>query len=266
MLPVRSLTAAHLLPIVQRVEKRGAETVAILIRQACSQIFRYAIATLRADMDHAAALKGAIERPAVKHKQPLTKSEIPVFLQASNDYSGSLLTAIALRLLLLTFVRPAELRGAEWAEFDLDSGLWRIPAGRMKMRTEHLVPLSSQALDLLREVHTLTGEKRWLFPNARRPLTFMGATTLNAALTRMGYGGRFSAHGFRTTASTLLNELGFDSDVIERQLAHQDRNSIRATYNQAQYLEQRRAMMQAWSDFALQVSPKVVPGKFGRAA
>lgn len=159
---------------------------------------------------------------------------------------------IALRLMLLTFVRTVELRKAEWSEFDLDRAEWRIPAERMKMREPHIVPLSRQAVDLLRELHTHTGGRRLLFPNYRRPNECMTATTLNRALERMGFNGKdsigFSAHGFRATASTMLNEMGYRSDVIERQLAHAERNKVRASYNQAEYLEERRQMMQAWAD------------------
>ena len=153
-----------------------------------------------------------------------------------------------MRLLMLTFVRTVELRGAEWAEFDLDGAEWRIPAERMKMREPHTVPLSSQAVELLRELHTLTGGQKLLFPNYRRPKTCMTATTLNRAIERMGYGGKFSGHGFRATASTMLNELGYRSDLIERQLAHAERSKVRASYNQAEYMPERIAMMQAWAD------------------
>ena len=153
-----------------------------------------------------------------------------------------------MRLLMLTFIRTVELRGAEWTEFDLDEAEWRIPAERMKMREPHIVPLSAQAIELLRELHTLTGGQRFLFPNYRRPKTYMTVTTLNRALERMGYGGKFSGHGFRATASTMLNEMGYRSDLIERQLAHAERNKVRASYNQAEYLIERKEMMQAWAN------------------
>jgi integrase len=247
-LPMRSIVPAHLLEIVGRVENRGAVTVAILLRQWMSAIFRYAVSTSRADTDPAAALKGAIHRPKVEHSKPLTQKQIPDFLKSLATYGGYRTTAIAIRLLMLTFVRTIELRGAEWAEFDLDRAEWRIPAGRMKMGEPHIVPLSSQAVELLRELHTLTGGRKFLFPNYRRPTTYMTATTINRALERMGYGGKFSGHGFRATASTMLNELGYRSDLIESQLAHAERSKVRASYNHAQYLPERKAMMQAWSD------------------
>ena len=251
-LPIRSVTAAHLLEIVKLIEGRGAETVAVLVRQWASAIFRYAVATLRADSDPAAALKGAIHRPKVEHHKPMTRDQIGDFVKALDGYAGYRTTVIALRLMLLTFVRTVELRGAEWSEFDLDRAEWRIPSGRMKMREPHTVPLSWQAVDLLRELHTYTGGRTFLFPNYRSPKTCMTATTLNRALERMGFNGKdsigFSAHGFRATASTILNETGFRPDVIERQLAHAERDKTRASYNQAEYMPERVAMMQQWAD------------------
>ena len=267
-LPMRSITAAHLLEIIRRVEKRGAVTFAILIRQWASAIFRYAVATLRADADPAAALKGSIHKPKTEHSKPLSRKDIPELIKALESYGGYKTTVIAMRLLLLTFVRTVELRGAEWCEFDLDACLWRIPAERMKMRELHIVPLSSQVVELLRELKILTGEQKFLFPNSRRPKTFMNATTLNRSLERMGYGGKFSAHGFRATASTILNEIGYRPDVIERQLAHAERNQVRASYNQAEYLPERKIMMQAWADLIDEMAKpdsKVTPIKRKRA-
>ena len=250
--PIRNVTAAQLLGIVKAIEERGAETLALLARQWASAIFCYAVVTLRADADPAAALKGAIHRPRVEHCKPLSLDQIKAFVRALNGYGGQSATAIALRLMLLTFVRTVELRGARWGEIDLDRAQWRIPAERMKMREPHIVPLSRQAMGLLRELHLHTGQSEMLFPNFRDPKNCMSTGTLNAALTRMGFSGKgtigFSAHGFRATASTILNEAGFRPDVIERQLAHTERNQVRASYNQAQYLEERRTMMQQWAD------------------
>jgi len=266
-LPIRNVTAAHLLEIVKRVERR-APTVALLLRQWCSAVFRYAVSTLRADGDPTVALKGAIDRPKVQHNKPLVRADIPAFLKKLSENGGYRTTLIAMRLLLLTFVRPVELRAAQWPEFDLDRAEWRIPAERMKMREPHVVPLSEQAVDLLRELQKLTGGQRWLFPNYRRPKTFMTATTLNRALERMGYAGKFSSHGFRATASTILNELGYRPDVIERQLAHKERNKTRASYNQAEYMQERAEMLQQWATMidALARGDKVIVGKFGKAA
>jgi integrase len=271
-LPIRNVTAAHLLEIVKRIEKRGAETVALNVRQWCSAIFRYAVATLRADIDPAAALRGAIHRPKVVHHKPMTRKQVADFVKALEGYAGYRTTVIALRLMLLTFVRTVELRAAYWAEIDLERAEWRIPAERMKMREPHIVPLSRQAVELLRELHTYTGGRGMLFPNYRNPKTCMTATTLNRALERMGFNGKdsigFSAHGFRATASTILNEIGFRPDVIERQLAHAERNKVRASYNQAEYLEERRAMMQQWADMTDEMAKaeeRVTPLKAKRA-
>jgi integrase len=252
-LPIRQVTAAHLLEIVRRIEGRGAETIALLVRQWCSAIFRYAVGTLRADSDPAAALKDAITRPKTRHRKPLSRADIVRLLQKLDADAGHRTTVIALRLAMLTFVRTVELRMAQWSEFDLERAEWRIPAERMKMREPHTVPLSQQAIALLRELQTLTGGQCWLFPNYRRPDTCMTATTLNRALQRMGFHGQgsigFSAHGFRATACTMLNEMGYRPDVIERQLAHGERNKVRASYNRAEFLDERRNMMQAWADY-----------------
>lgn len=257
-LPLKMVTAASLLEVITRVEHRGAETVALLIRQWCSAIFRYAVATLRAEHDPASALKGAIHRPKVVHRRPLTRDQIHDLLQKLDHYGGLRATVIAMRLMLLTFVRTIELRASTWSEFDLDRAEWRIPAERMKMREPHFVPLSRQAIELLQELKTCTGNSNFLFPNTRTPNTCMTATTLNRALERMGFNGKgsigFSGHGFRATASTMLNEMGYRSEVIERQLAHAERNKVRASYNQAEYMEERRSMMQQWADLTDEIA------------
>lgn len=267
-LPIRNVSAAHLLEIVRRVEGRGAETVALQIRQWASAIFRYAVATLRADSDPATALKGAIHRPKPQHHKPLSRDQIADLSKALDSYSGYRTTVIALRLMLLTFVRSVELRAARWEEFDLERAEWRIPAERMKMREPHLVPLSEQAVELLRELQTHTGARPFLFPNYRTPKICMTITTLNRKLERLGFNGKdsigFSPHGFRATASTILNEMGYRADVIERQLAHAARNKVRASYNQGEYLEERRAMMQQWADLTDEMAKresKVTPIK-----
>ena len=265
-LPIRSIVAADLLAVVRRVEKRDATTIALLLRQWFSAIFRYAAATLRADTDPAAALRGAIQRPPVKHHQPL--KDIPTFIKKIDEYGGYRTTQIALRLALLVFVRPGELRKAKWEEIDLDKALWRIPDFNTKKRRTHIVPLSKQAIKLLKELHTLTGGQAYLFPNCRRAKTCMTGTTLNRSLERMGYAGEFSAHGFRATASTMLNEMGtYRPDAIERQLAHMDKNSIRGIYNNAEYIAERREMMQQWADYLDGlVKSKAVVGNSRRSA
>lgn len=266
-LPIKQVTAVHILKIMQCAEGRGAETIAILIRQWCSAIFRYAAASLRADADPAAALKGVIIRPKIKHNRPLSSKEIPQLVAALQKFGGFRSTRIAIELLLLTFVRTVELRKATWGEIDLENAVWRIPAARMKMKTEHIVPLSIQAVALLTELKGITGASNWLFPNYRRPDDCMTATTINRALERMGFNGKdtigFSAHGFRGTASTLLYEQGFRTEVIEKQLAHTEGNKVKASYNQAQYLQERAQMLQQWASYlgSLKVENKVVPLK-----
>jgi integrase len=248
-IPIRSVTPAHILQIMLSVEAAGAPTVAVLIRQWCYRIFNHAIATLRADTNPAAGdIREAIKPPKTRSHPALAHSDIKPLVTAIAGYGGEPATKIALGLLLLTFVRSAELRGAEWKEFDLEHGEWRIPAGRMKMRASHIVPLSTQAIGLLKALEKLTGRQKYLFPNSRTPQSFMAATTLNAALVRLGYEGKFSPHGFRATASTILNEMGYQPDWIERQLAHNEPNKVRSAYNRAEYLPERRTMMQQWAD------------------
>ena len=248
-LPIRSVTAAHVLGIIKTIEARKAPSIALLARQWISAIFRYAVSTLRADADPAAALRGAIRKPRTQHKRPFGRNELALFIDRVKATESGVMVRTALSLLLLTFVRPGELRCARWSEFDLDAGEWRIPATRMKMREPHTVPLSRQAVRLLKGLRPFTGKHPQLFPNLRNPKRDMSPTTLNRALERMGYKGEFSAHGFRATASTILNELGYRPDVIERQLAHQERNKVRASYNQASYLPERKKMMQEWANY-----------------
>jgi len=263
-LPINAITAARLRPIILCVEERGAETVALALRQLVSEVFKYAVAGGMADGDPAAALTGLVERPMIKHRKPLAIGEIPVFVRSLDKYTGATATKIALKLLLLTFVRPSEMAGAEWSEISIDTALWRIPAPRMKARRDHVVPLSTHAVELLRELHDITGGRQHLFPNYRDPRRPMGRSAFNAAFDRMGYVGKFSPHAFRATASTHLNELGYRGDLIELQLAHTERDHVRASYNHADYLAERRQMMQVWSDLVLVgAAGNVVAGKFG---
>lgn len=222
-------------------------------------MFRYGVATLRADGDPAAALKGAVARPKTKHAKALSQDELRLFLKGVETYGGYRGTVIALKLMLLTFVRTVELRQAEWSEFDLQQGEWRIPAHRMKMKEQHLVMLSHQAIELLRELKTLSGGRKYLFPNLRDPETCMTNTTSTARLSAWGSLAKMASASrptvFRATASTMLHEAGYRSEVIERQLAHAERNKVRAAYDHAQYLPERRQMMQAWADMVDGLAP-----------
>jgi integrase len=217
--------------------------------QVTGQIFMYAIATGRAERNPVPDLRGALKTAVVKHRAYLTEKDLPEYLRKLEVYHGEPQTKLALRFLLLTFVRSGELRGAEWSEIDWDKAEWRIPAERMKMNELHIVPLSRQAVGVLRELQKGSGHRQYVFPNHHNPATIMTENTMLFALYRMGYHSRATGHGFRSTASTILNEHGFAPDVIERQLAHGERDKVRAAYNHAQYLPERRKMMQWWADF-----------------
>ena len=248
-LPINEITAHQVLRLLQSVEDRGAPTVAINIRQWCSQVFRHAIVTLRADTDPAAMLSGAVTRPKVRHNPGLDAEKLQRLVADFEKARGYRTTQIALWLILLLFPRTAELRQATWDEFDLKAGVWYLKPERMKARRRHLVPLSSQAVDMLMELHALTGNQKWLFPNYRRPTDCMSATTILRLLQLLGWKGEITGHGFRTTASTLLHEMGYRSELIERQLAHADKNKVRAAYNHAEYLDERREMLQDWANW-----------------
>jgi len=245
--PIREIDSAEVLDILRRIEKRGTPTVTMLNKQLVSAIFRYAIATLRANQDPTIALKGAIAAHKVRHHPPLPREELPDLMRKIDMYGGRIETTFAFRLLMQTFLRTGELRQGQWPEIDFESRLWRIPDERMKNRLPHTVPLSTQSINLLENLKEVTGHQRWLFPGYGRDRC-ISSHTITKALRYMGYE-KFSAHGFRSTASTILNEMGFRSDVIERQLSHTDRNSVRSSYNHAQYLPERRKMMQRWSDY-----------------
>lgn len=261
--PIASITAPDLLAVIKRVEARGINETAHRVRSESSAVFRYAIATGRAERDPAADLRGALAPVVVRNHPAITEpAKIGGLLRSIHGYSGQPSTEYALKLLPLTFVRPGELRGAEWSEFDLDGGEWRIPKERMKMNEQHVVPLSSQAVALLRELKLLTGNGCYLFPSLRTDERPISNNTLNAALRRLGYtGDEMVSHGFRSMASTSLNELGWEPDLIELQLAHAERDEVRGAYNRAQRLGDRRKMMQAWADYldGLRAGAKVIP-------
>lgn len=248
---------------LDRIIKRGAIETAHRAMQNIGQIFRYGMITGKCPSDPTIALKGALPTPKVIHHASITDTaQIGGLLRAIDGYQGSYLTRYALQLAPLVFVRPGELRKAEWIEFDLEKAEWRIPAERMKMRETHIVPLSTQAIRILRELAPLTFNKKYLFTGARTNGRPMSENTINAALRRLGYeGNEMTGHGFRSMASTLLNEQGWNVDAIERQLAHAERNSIRAAYNYAEYLPERKKMMQAWADYLEQLKQgaEVIP-------
>lgn len=249
--PIRQVTAPELLDALRRIEKRGSLDTAHRALQDCSRIFRYAIATGRGERDTAADLRGALPPAKGSNFATITDpKDVGALLRAIGGYEGGVVVASALRLAPLVFVRPGELRQAEWSEFDFDAAEWRIRAERMKMRQVHIVPLARQTLSILRELHAFTGHGQFLFPSPRTDCRPISDVALLAALRRMGYSKeQMTVHGFRSMASTLLNEQGYNRDWIERQLAHGERNSIRAAYNYAEYLPERRQMMQEWADY-----------------
>ncbi len=247
--PIDDISASELLTVLRNVESRGALDLTHRLLQSCGQVFAYALITERATRNPAAELRGALKAPIKTNYSYLRAADLPEFLAKLNEYDGNLQTKLAIQFLLLTFVRTGELRGAQWAEFDLDKAEWRIPAARMKMRDDHIVPLSRQAIRILSELKALTGQWQFVFPNQHKPSGCMSENTILFALYRMGYHSKATGHGFRATASTILNEHGYMPDVIERQLAHCERNKVRAAYNHAQYLPERRKMMQWWADY-----------------
>jgi integrase len=251
--PIAKLGAMDVLRVLKRIEGRGIHETAHRTRQRCAQVFRYAVQTGRAERDPTVDLKGALAPVVSEHHASITEpNRIGELLRAIDGYKGHFVTAYALKLAPLLFVRPGELRHAEWTEFDLDSAepLWRIPAEKMKMGEQHVVPLSMQALVLLRELHSVSGRGRYVFPSVRSGSRPMSDNTVNAALRRMGYTTEeMTGHGFRSLASTCLNEQGYHPDLIELQLAHAERNQVRAAYNKAQRLPERRKMMEAWADY-----------------
>lgn len=247
--PARELTRPELVMLVRKVEKRGALNAAGKIRQWLHQIFRFGLAKGVIEANPATDLD-VVAAPvtAARHHPHITFAELPALLEQLEATSMHTLTRCAIRLLILTAVRPGELRQAPWSEFDLESATWTIPKERMKARRPHVVPLPTQAVAILRNVHDISGGYPLVFPGQQNPARPMSENTINKALSQMGYKGRQTGHGFRHLLSTELNGRGYNRDWIERQLAHGDNDEIRDTYNHATYLEQRREMMQAWAD------------------
>lgn len=258
-MPMREINASHILKIIRDLEIRGAKSVAVKVRQWCSAVFCYGVATLRADSDPAAALRGAIIVPKTEHSRPLTGDELRDYYLRLDSSTGNQTTIIALRILPLVFVRQAELRSAEWSHIDFDNAEWVIPPELMKMGRMHRVPLSAPVISLLNELKKITGNRRWLFPNTRLN-TYMGASTLNRAIVQLGYARTvITTHDFRATASTRLHEMGYRHDVIERQLAHVEKNRVSAAYNHAEYMPERKELMEDWGRWVTGLLVSYVP-------
>lgn len=249
--PISELTAPEVLAVLRTVEARGRRETARRLRATIGQVFRYAVATGRAISDPTSALRGALAAPIVQNRAAIIEPKMfGGLLRAIAEYQGAPETRLALELLALTFVRPGELRAAEWAEFDLEAGVWAIPAGKMKMKRPHRVPLAPRALTILRELQELTGQGKYLFPSVRSVARCMSENTINAALRRLGFAkNEMTGHGFRSAASSILNESGiWNADAIERQLAHVDNDSVRRAYARADFWEERVRMMNWWAD------------------
>lgn len=248
--PIASIKPPELLQILKRVEQRGAIETTHRVQQNCGQVFRYAVACGLLESDPSRDLRGALPPWRPEHYPTLTDPrKVGQLLRDIDAYAGGFITRCAMKLAPLVFVRPGELRRAEWSELNLEAQEWRIPASKMKARTLHIVPLAPQAIAVLKELQPLTGNSRWVFPGVRTNGEPMSENTINAALRRMGYDrSTLTAHGFRGMASTMLHEFGWSSDVIERQLSHAERNTVKAAYNHAEHLPERRRMMCAWAD------------------
>ncbi|HEY1943074.1 MAG TPA: site-specific integrase [Roseiarcus sp.] len=249
--PITEITPRAVLEALQPIEARGRHETANRARATVGAVCRYAVVTSRAELDPTTALRGALARPAAKHRAAIIDSQdFGGLLRSIDGYAGAGETGIALKLLALTFVRPGELRGAEWSELDCEAAIWTVPSARAKMRREHRVPLSRQALGLLSQLHGLTGQGRFLLPSIRSAARCVSENTLNAALRRLGFGqDEMTAHGFRAAASSMLNESGlWQPDAIEAQLAHQERSAVRRAYARSEYWPKRVRMMQWWAD------------------
>ncbi|WP_342588009.1 tyrosine-type recombinase/integrase [Pseudorhodoplanes sinuspersici] len=250
--PISEIEPPELLDLLRKVEKRGVHETARRLHQLIGQIFRFAVITGKAKRNPAADLKGALRATGEpKRHKMMPRADLPVFLRSLENDSGEPRTRLALKLVTLTFLRTTELRGGKWSELENledPSALWRIPAERMKMRKEHLVPLSRQAVEVIRELRRLSGISDFMFPSPGKE-GYMSNNTMLYALYRLGYHGRATTHGFRSLASTILNEHNFNRDWIERQLAHVERNEVRRAYNAAEWLQDRRDMMQWWADY-----------------
>jgi integrase len=260
--PISEITAPDVLKVLRRVESRGAIETAHRIKTVCGQVFRYAVATGRADRDPAADLKGALPPAKEKHRAAITEpNKFADLLRAIDSYEGSFVVKCALQIQALTFVRPGELRHAEWSEIDLDAAQWNIPAEKMKLKEPHIVPLSVQAVNILKELEPLTRKSRYVFPNGRTLLRPLSENGVLAALGTMNYKNKMTGHGFRAAARTILDEvLQQRVDLIEHQLAHAVKDPNGRAYNRTAHLPARRVMMQHWADYldGLKAKAKVV--------
>ncbi|EAM6080924.1 DUF4102 domain-containing protein [Salmonella enterica] len=264
--PVAEIKPMELLAVLSVLNDRGATEKLRKVRQRCGEVFRYAVITGRAEYNPAPDLVSAFAPHKKEHYAFLKTDELPEFFRTLNTYTGSMIVKLAIRLLILTGVRPGELRQAEWQEIDFDNRLWEVPKERMKMRRPHCVPLSDQTINILEQLKPMTGHYQYIFPGRIHHSKPMSEMAMNVLIRRIGYAGRVTGHGFRHTMSTILHEQGYNTAWIETQLAHVDKNSIRGTYNHAQYLDGRREMLQWYADYmdSLEHGGNVVHGEFGK--
>ncbi|MEL0621749.1 integrase arm-type DNA-binding domain-containing protein [Marinomonas arenicola] len=246
-MPIAKIKAPYLLNIIDKIESRGAPSMAILARLFMGQVFRYAGARLLVETDPTIFLSGVIKKPKVRHHPALEREQIPEFFEKLNEYKGFPPTVIAIKLMAHTFLRTKELTNLRWSYIEGDTII--IPEEIMKMGTKHVVPLSGQVIELIEGLRKYNGGHELMFPNMRDPKRPMSNTTINRVIERLGYQGDFSGHGFRSTASTMLNEMGYREDIIERQLSHTERKGQRRAYNHAEYMPERRKMMLDWSKY-----------------
>ncbi|AVU52111.1 MULTISPECIES: tyrosine-type recombinase/integrase [Enterobacter cloacae complex] len=265
--PIAEIKPMELMGVLSRLDERGATEKLRKVRQRCGEVWRYAIVTGRAEYNPAPDLVSAFVPHKKEHYAFLKHEELPEFFRTLNTYSGSIVVKLAMRLQVLTGLRPGELRQGEWAEIDFEKRLWEVPPSRMKKRRPHCVPLSAQAIAILEQLKPITGHYQFIFPGRIHHSKPMSEMAMNVLIRRIGYAGRVTGHGFRHTMSTILHEQGYNTAWIETQLAHVDKNSIRGTYNHAQYLDGRREMLQWYADYmdALEHHENVVHGRFGKS-
>lgn len=266
--PIAEIKPMELMGVLSRLDERGATEKLRKVRQRCGEVWRYAIVTGRAEYNPAPDLVSAFVPHKKEHYAFLKHEELPEFFRTLNTYSGSIVVKLAMRLQVLTGLRPGELRQGEWAEIDFEKRLWEVPPSRMKKRRPHCVPLSAQAIAILEQLKPITGHYQFIFPGRIHHSKPMSEMAMNVLIRRIGYAGRVTGHGFRHTMSTILHEQGYNTAWIETQLAHVDKNSIRGTYNHAQYLDGRREILQWYADYmdVLEHGENVVHGRFGQSS
>lgn len=248
-IPIDQIDSVLLRSVIDPIQIRGALDIASRVRQRCGSVFRYGMATGVCTTDPADPLKVVMETPTRKHFPALTAEEMPEFLSKIKAYNCNVQTRLSIRFLMLTFVRTIELIGGRWDEIDFEQSIWNIPTERMKEKRDHFVPLSTQSINCLQQLQAITGKAELLFPKRGTTREPMSNSTILRVIDRIGYKGKMTGHGFRSVASTTLNESGlFDFDAIERQLSHEDRDDVRAAYNRAKYMDERRKIMQWWAD------------------